>query len=131
MGYQRLVMYSPLRGGQWGRHRCGFALPTGRGCRGGELSLGGVNAGPHHGPHHVVEKSVCTNPAGDEVSLPGDLKIMYRADGGLGLGPHGTDAGKVMGSHKVLGRLVHHGLVQLFGIEPHPVDQKALRIREL
>ena len=31
-----------------------------------------------------------------------------------------------MGAHKMLGRPSHHLFVQVFGVEPHPVDQKGV-----
>ena len=56
--------------------------------------------------------------------MPLDLKIVDGAHGGAGLGAHRADGGKVVGAHKLRGRLGHDLLVQQPGVKPHPVDEK-------
>src|SRR5699024_701736 len=86
----------------------------------------GVDAGAHHGPHHVVQEAVGAHLTFNQIPAAGDVEIVDGAHGGAGFGAHAAHGGEVVGAHEVGGGPLHDGLVQPLGIEPGAVDIKRI-----
>ena len=78
-----------------------------------------IEEGPDHDTHHIVQKTVRLHVKAEAVPVPIHMRRAHGPDAVLHPASRGAEGGKVMGTQKQRGGIVHTRFIQL----PHAVQR--------
>mgnify|MGYP002982350448 CR=1 FL=1 len=76
-----------------------------------EFPFGCIHHGPRHGPRHVVQKAIGGNREGQQLPLALHLVLIHRPHRRAHISAHRPDRCKIMSSHKLIRRRLHHRFI--------------------